>query len=51
MAAEFIQKAADLSLQLQGNKAKRGFLELSDIVFKALGEVTDSVMRHFSHIR
>jgi len=50
MAAEFIQKASDLSQYLQGDRSTRGFLELYDITMKALGEVTKTVKRNFGRI-
>lgn len=50
MAAEFIQKASDLSHHVQSIKTDRGFLELHDIMTKALGQVTDAVVRNFGHI-
>lgn len=51
MAAEFIQKASELTEYLQrSEKSNRGFLELHDIMIKALGQVTETVRRNFGHI-
>jgi hypothetical protein len=50
LAAEFIQQASELSQYLQSNKSNRGFLELQDIMMKALGQVKDAMMRNFGHV-
>lgn len=50
MASEFIQKASEFSQLLQSEKSKRGFLEMQEMIVKALGQVTDTVSRNFGHV-
>lgn len=51
LAADFIAKASELSQFLQSNKAKRGFLEMKDVILRSLGEVRDSLERNFGHVQ